>query len=173
MAPVRHISHFSGTGFLANAFFRLAKPELAAGWLQKSLFRHPCVKRPTSAKPNSRVSRMNEKYLTMLSLLNVEKKEKFGKLKDITSAPFFANIPSLNRTILFPFFLFLRICDFPWPLRAFTSLFFSFHYSSSYTDETAERARYALCWMLLEITRRFSKGALFRVNVALSNFSTD
>lgn len=71
------------------------------------------------------------------------------------------------------FFLFLRICDFPWPLRAFTSLFFSFHYSSSYTDETAERARYALCWMLLEITRRFSKGALFRVNVALSNFSTD
>lgn len=104
VAPVRHISHFSGTGFLANAFFRLAKPELAAGWLQKSLFRHPCVKRPTSAKPNSRVSRMNEKYLTMLSLLNVEKKEKFGKFKDITSAPFFANIPSLDRTILFPFF---------------------------------------------------------------------
>lgn len=43
VAPVRHISHFSGTGFLANAFFRLAKPELAAGCLQKSLFRHPYV----------------------------------------------------------------------------------------------------------------------------------
>lgn len=72
------------------------------------------------------VSRMKEKYLTLLSLLNVEKKEKFGKLKDITSAPFFANIPSYDRTTLFPFFCSFESVISPGLCGLLRRFFFSF-----------------------------------------------
>lgn len=57
VVSVRHISHFSRHR-LENAFFRFAKSgPLAVGWLQKSLFRHPC-ERVTSPGPNLHVNWM-------------------------------------------------------------------------------------------------------------------